>query len=340
MDTSINTVIDIQANKRVHSQGTVYKKTIGNYFVHVDGRVVTCALSTRLRKQLVYPTADPHSLSHIVVDVKGLDLIDPVAVGDEVQIVDEQDGTGLIVEILPRKSKLVRRAARPMPDKHAPEQLMVANVDQVIPVLSAANPAPKWSLLDRYLVSAESMELASIIVITKADLALEDDELRRGVSLYHEIGYRLILTSAVTGEGLDELGAVLKGKLSVFIGKSGVGKSTLLNTLQPGLGIRVNEVSQVTGKGRHTTTHLEMFPLDTGGAVIDTPGMREFGLHGLENEDLAVFFPEMRPLIGRCKFGLDCSHVSEPGCAILKAIEAGKIDPGRYESFVKLREEE
>ena len=143
----------------------------------------------------------------------------------------------------------------------------------------------------------------------------------------------------MTGEGLNELKTTLRDRLSVFVGKSGVGKTSLLNALEPGLGLRVQETSQRTGKGRHTTTHFEMFALAAGGAIIDTPGIREFGLWDVEQDDLALFFPEMRPFVGTCKFGLDCEHDQEPGCAIRRAVGAGTISPYRYQSYLKLKRE-
>ena len=158
------------------NQGVVFKKTIAHYFVHVNGEVIICGASPRLRKELIYPTADPHSLPHIVMGERKIDIVDPVAVGDEVSFVDNQDGTGLIIEIKPRKSMLTRRAAVPMPSAHGWEQIIVANVDQVVPVISAAQPKPHWNLLDRYLVSAESLEILSLICITKMDLVNENQE--------------------------------------------------------------------------------------------------------------------------------------------------------------------
>jgi ribosome biogenesis GTPase len=324
--------------------GVVYKKTIGNYYVHTDGKVIPCALSNRLRKQLIYPTADPNSLRPVVQAMREIEHVDPVAIGDEVRYIDAQDGSGLLVEILPRRNRLARKTAVPMPGAHPFEQVIVANVDQVAPVFAAANPAPKWNMLDRYLAAIESLELSALIIITKLDLVTDrngkvDPGLLEVVAEYRRIGYPVLLTSSLTGEGLGDLHNALKDRTSVFLGKSGVGKTALLNKLQPGLGLRVNEVSQATGKGRHTTTHLEMFPLDFGGAIVDTPGMREFGLWDVDEDDLALFFREMRPYVGQCKFRLDCRHDDEPGCAIRKAVMAGAISPRRYQSFMKLKVE-
>jgi len=311
---------------------------IGSYSVYSGERTIQCSLSARLRAGDYNPSRRP---------ARQAVHTDPVAVGDVVRFTDSQDGSGQIVEVLPRRNRLARRSAVPMPGAHAFEQVIVANVDQVVPVFAVANPAPHWNMLDRYLVSAESFELPSLICITKLDLACMSSEagssmardLDEAIQQYRQAGYPVILTSAVTGEGVEELKEALKGRLSVLVGKSGVGKTFLLNTLQPGLGLRVNAVNQVTGKGRHTTTSQEMVRLEVGGAVVDTPGEREFGLWDVQEEELALLFPEMRPLVGRCRFGLDCRHDEEPGCAIRKAVMSGRISPRRYQSYMRLREE-
>jgi ribosome biogenesis GTPase / thiamine phosphate phosphatase len=182
--------------------------------------------------------------------------------------------------------------------------------------------------------------LPALIVINKLDLAWKNPTFKAEAEAYRRIGYPILSVSAITGEGIEGLKAALQGKLSVFVGKSGVGKSSLLNAIQPELGLRVEAVSQgEIGKGRHTTTHLEMFELDFGGALVDTPGMREFGLWNIAAEELADLFPEMAPYIGQCKFGSSCRHDREPGCAIRTAVMAGAISPYRYQSYVRLREE-
>jgi ribosome biogenesis GTPase len=320
----------------------VYKKTIGNYTVHRNGEAVLCELSNRIRKQLIYPTADPGSLHHRVQKVVELEHMDPLAVGDEVRYILADSDKGLIVELLPRRNKLTRRSAVPKPLHHGAhpfEQIIVTNVDQVVPVLAAAQPDPKWNLLDRYLASAEEGGIGSLICITKLDLVKEtDDGIQTAMDEYSRIGYSYVLTSSFSGKGIDALRGALTGRISVLVGKSGVGKTALLNALQPGLGLRVKEVNQVTGKGRHTTTNLEMFPLDGGGAIVDTPGTREFGLWEFE-DDLALLFPEMRPLVGKCRFGVDCQHDEEPGCVIRKAVMAEQIHPRRYQSYLSLRDE-
>lgn len=300
-------------------QGVVYKKTNASFTVRCGEHVVECSLSPKLRQ----------SFSDLTV-------------GDCVRWLKTAEGTGSIIEVLPRRNKLSRQSAVPRPGAHAAEQVIVANIDQVIPVFAAANPAPRWRLLDRYLVTAEAHNLPALICITKLDLAPYQSIEAETVDIledYRRAGYPVVLVSAHTGAGLDQLKQALQGRISVFLGKSGVGKTSLLNALQPGLGLRVNALSRASGKGKHTTTHLEMFPLDSGGAVVDTPGVREFGLWDIELEDLAFFFPEMRPYLGRCRFGLDCRHDDEPGCAIRKAVTAGQISPHRYQSYMHIQED-
>jgi ribosome biogenesis GTPase / thiamine phosphate phosphatase len=297
--------------------GVVIKKATNSYDIQSGKFVLTCILSTKLKRQ-----SDS----------------DPLAVGDLVR----WNEAGQITEVLMRRNQLSRRSAVPMPGAHAHEQVIAANLDRVVPVFAAANPRPAWHLLDRYLVSAESADIPSLVVITKMDL-IEGrpaaDEIRAVADEYQACGYEVILSSAETGAGLDDLRAALSGGLSVFVGKSGVGKTSLLNAIEPGLGLRVQATNQTTGKGRHTTTHMQIFQTESGAAIVDTPGIREFGLWDVEQADLALFFPEMRPWVGKCKFGLGCRHDQEPGCEIRLAVGRGEISPYRYQSYLKLKEE-
>ena len=318
--------------------GVVFRKTLGHYTVHSDGREIDCTLSSLIRKQLIFPTADPTSLRHAVREVREIEHVDPVAIGDRVRFVDAGPGVGMIVEILQRTSKLSRPA--PVPGQRVFEQVIVSNADLIVPVFAVANPAPKWGLLDRYLVSAEAAEIPVLIVINKLDLAWKNPDFAEEMEIYRHIGYTVLLVSAETGEGIAELKTALQGKQSVLVGKSGVGKTSLLNAIQPGLGQRVKAVSQgELGKGRHTTTHLEMFNLDFGGALVDTPGIREFGLWDIPADELAYLFPEMAEYVGHCKFGMSCRHDTEPGCAVRKAVMAEAISPYRYQSYMNLRRE-
>ena len=320
--------------------GVVFRKTLGHYTVRAGGRDIDCELPSLLRKQLIYPTADPTSLRRIVQEVREIEHVDPIAIGDRVHfnLVDEGKSRGMITEILPRLSKLSRPAT--VPGQRVFEQVIVANADLVLPVFAVADPTPKWGLLDRYLVSAESSELPVLIVITKLDLAWKNKKLEQDIDVYRRAGYPIQMVSADTGKGIGELKQSLRGHTSVLVGKSGVGKTSLLNAIQPELGLRVKAVSQGDqGKGRHTTTHLEMFDLDIGGTLVDTPGIREFGLWEVEGEELAYLFPEMAGYVGQCKFGLSCRHDREPDCAIRKAVTSGEISPHRYKSYMNLRAE-
>ena len=318
--------------------GVVFRKTIGHYTVHTHGRKVDCVLSSMIHKQLIYPSADPASLRRKVQAVRKIDHTDPVAIGDRVRYQHTGCGRGLITEILPRRSKFSRPA--PVPGQRVFEQVIVSNVDQVLPVFSTANPTPKWGLLDRHLVCAEAAGIPSLIVITKLDLAGKNPGLDAALEIYRSIGYPIHLVCSLAGEGIDEHKAALQGRISVLVGKSGVGKTSLLNAIQPGLGLCVNAVgSGKMGKGRHTTSHLEMFDLDFGGMLVDTPGMREFGLWDIAAEDLASLFPEMANRVDQCRFGPSCRHDREPGCAIRKGVIAGEISPYRYHSYMCLREE-
>jgi ribosome biogenesis GTPase len=318
-----------------HERGLVVKKSQGAYVVRTAAGTVQCSLSSRLRKELVYPTAAPTSLHHRVQAVKDIAAVDPVAVGDLVTHVSAGPGAGQITSVLPRKNALSRPAAGSKPL----EQVIVANVDQVVAVFALAQPAPKWELLDRYLVAAEAAGVPSLIVATKLDLVDGRDNAGADADLreFERLGYRVVRTSSATGAGLAEFQDALQGLVSVFVGKSGVGKTSLLNAMEPGLGLRVKTVSQATEKGRHSTTHLEMFDLGVGGHVIDTPGMREFGTWALSGPDLAVGFVEMRPYLGRCKFGANCAHAHEPGCGIKTAVAAGAISQRRYNSYLRMQ---
>ncbi len=266
---------------------------------------------------------------------------DIVAVGDSVTVSVNEDGTGTIEAVDERKSVLSRTrpgahdARRMAADR---EQVLVANPDQVVLVFAVKKPRPSLRKLDRFLVVAELNELPAIINANKIDLFDSIDEAREMFQVYEDIGYQVIYTSAETGEGIDELAGALRDKISVMTGSSGVGKSSLLNAIQPGLGLRVNEVSEATEKGLHTTRHAEMFPLDEGGYVVDTPGIRGLALFDVEPAELDAYFREIGPLVEQCQFS-DCSHRHEPGCAVRAAVEAGTVSAERYDSYLRLREE-
>lgn len=272
--------LDQQYGMYTLQQGMVTRKNRGHYQVQYQTSNIRCTISSRLRKQLIYPTAAPASLRHSVREVKAIDMIDPIAIGDQVHFINNDDATGHIVALLARKNKLSRSAAigakRIITGHVQTEQVLVANVNQAVIVMPGARPQPSWRLLDRYLVAAESAGLPILICITKHDLVKKPPKLANQLDRYHDIGYDILITSVLNGEGIITLQQHLANRVSILMGKSGVGKTNSLNAIQPDLGLRVNTVREKDGRGRHTTTHLELFPLQTGGGVVDTPGMREF----------------------------------------------------------------
>ena len=257
-----------------------------------------------------------------------------LTVGDEILLEPgTQPDTWAIAQILPRRSQLARR----MPGGGHGERIVAANVDQVIVVFAAAKPEPHVRMLDRFLVIAEGNSLDARIVINKIDL-VDESETRERFRDFTAAGYPLHFTSVKKNIGLDELHEALAGRTSVLSGPSGVGKSSLLNTMYPGLNLRVGEISESVNKGRHTTVGALAHPLPDAGFVVDTPGLREVGMWGMPSEHLDRCFPEFREAIDQCRFG-DCTHRAEPECAVREGVQEGTISSERYESYVKLREE-
>lgn len=336
----MNTIISIEnTGITTHeSTGIVVRKSQGAYLVETSNNAVTCSISSRLRKVLIYPTADKSSVPHQRVQaVRDIQQVDPVALGDSVQFIDNGDGTGMITQINARKSALSRAAAGAKPL----EQVIVANADQIIAVIAAAIPNPRWQMLDRYLAGAESCGIPVTIIVTKIDLT-DADAFSADMQPYRAMGYPVLLTSATTGAGIAAVRETLGGKLSVIVGMSGVGKSSLLNAVQPDLGIRVKDINTRLGKGRHTTTHLEMFALNPdmvpgGGSVVDTPGIKTFGLWNTAPEDVPALFRDIAAYRDGCKFGASCTHNHEPGCAVKAALHRGAIDVRRYENYLYIR---
>ena len=258
--------------------------------------------------------------------------VDIVALGDRVRVLPQADGSGSIEEVEPRRNALVRLAPSARGEY---QQVLLANPDQVVFVFACANPSPHLRMLDRFLVIAEQQHIPALVVANKIDLVPEA-EARELFAPYPPLGYPVVFTSTKSGAGLEELRGHLSGKLSALAGPSGVGKSSLLNAIQPLLGLAVREVSEATSKGRHTTVVRQMFPLDGGGYVADLPGMRMLALWDIQPEELDGYFPELRDLVQDCQFN-DCTHLDEPGCAVLAALEAGQIHPARHDSYLRLR---
>ena len=293
-------------------RGLIIRTQSGFYTVQTESGTLVCQLRGRLKK--------------------GPRLGDLVAVGDWVQVSPLPDGQGSIEAVEQRQRMLVRLAPTP---HGVYQQIIIANPDQAVLVFSCARPEPHLGMLDRFLVIAEKQGIPVLIVANKTDL-LTAVQAQALFERYAVLGYPLVYASARRGEGVDVLHQRLAGKLSVFAGPSGVGKSSLLNAIQPGLGIAVREVSQVTEKGKHTTVVRQLFALQGGGYVADTPGLKALALWDIQPEELDGYFPELRELVAACQFS-DCTHLHEPGCAVLEAVEQGLVHPARYESYVRMR---
>jgi ribosome biogenesis GTPase len=259
-------------------------------------------------------------------------------VGDDVEFRLDRSGgegeaTGLITSLLPRRSIFARSSSY----GKKRYKILGANLDFAILVFAVKEPILKLRLLDRMLVAAESGGMMPVIVINKIDLADDEEEIFSALSPYREMDYEVIVSSAVTGAGIEQLRQRMTGKRSIMVGPSGSGKTTLASVMQPGLELSTGAVSTKTGKGRHTTSHFELHPLDCGGYLGDSPGVREFGMWGVSKEDLADYFRDFSDYLGGCRFST-CTHSHEPGCSIKEAAEQGKIDGGRYDSYLRILE--
>ncbi len=294
------------------TQGWVTRFQSGFYTILTDAGLVTCHLRGRLKRRTVQG--------------------DIIAIGSRVKISLQPDGKGMIEEIEPHHHALVRLDPTPRGDYR---QILLANPDQVLLVFACTQPEPNLRMLDRFLVICEKNEIPPVIVFNKTDL-VGLDVARERFGVYERLGYHVLFTSVKQSLGLEQMRAVLKGKISGLAGPSGVGKSSLLNAIQPQLGLAVREVSQYNAKGRHTTVVREMFPLEEGGFVADLPGLRSLVLWDTEPEELDGYFPELRERVADCQFN-DCTHQNEPGCAIRQAVAAGEVDAERYQSYLRLR---
>jgi len=263
---------------------------------------------------------------------KGRRTGDVVAVGDWVQVTPLGGKNGVIEQVEPRQHMFARLAPDPQGEYL---QVLIANPSQVVLVFACAEPEPHLGMLDRFLVVAEKQGVAALIVANKIDLiGLEQAQAMFGH--YEPLGYPVIYTSVAHNFGLDTLHDHLAHKISLLTGPSGVGKSSLLNAIQPGLGLQVRQISQTTSKGRHTTVVRELFALEGGGYEADTHGLKALALWDIEPEELDGYFPELRSRVADCSFS-DCTHVHEPGCAVCQAVEAGQIHPARYQSYLRMR---
>jgi ribosome biogenesis GTPase len=295
-------VLDLAQGTVIASHGSLTRVQIGD-------RTVVVAARRRLQWEGA-PPSDPR-----------------LVVGDRVGVEMRPEG-GVVVSVRQRRTSLVRQAPR----SERP-QVLAANVDQALVVLAARRPEPSPGLLDRFLLACDLARIEPVIVVNKADQGLE--EVEPWLPVYGTLGYRVLLVSARSGRGLGEVTRVLTDRTTLFCGPSGAGKSSLLNAVHPGFRLKVGSISEATGKGRHTTSRAELMPLPAGGFVVDTPGLKEFGVWGMSPRQLVSGFREVAALADSCRF-VDCQHLREPDCAVRAAVEAGAIGPSRYRSYVTL----
>ena len=299
--------------------GLVIKNTGSWYVVKTDnGEEINCKIKGNFR-------------------LKGIRTTNPIAVGDLVTILPNADGTAFITGIDTRKNYIIRRSSNLSKEAH----IIASNVDQALLIVTLAHPITSTTFVDRFLATAEAYRIPATIVINKIDLLTdaEDQEYLEAWSyLYRSIGYTVIEVSAVTGEGINKLTESLENKITLLSGNSGVGKSTIINQIIPGLNLRTAEISTTHDTGMHTTTFSEMFPLPNGGYLIDTPGVKGFGTIDFDKHEVAHFFPEIFEIAQDCRFG-NCTHTHEPGCAVLQALEKAQISQSRYNSYLSILED-
>lgn len=299
------------------ASGKVIKNSGSHYIVELsNGMLTPCKVKGNFR-------------------IKGIRTTNPVAVGDNVEIGEPgSDGVSFIIEVKPRHNYIIRKASNLSKESH----IIAANIDQALLVITLSHPTTATTFIDRFLATAEAYSIPTIIAINKIDLLVteEDKELLDAFSyLYESIGYKTILISARTGEGLSSLSSLLKNKTTLFSGNSGVGKSTLINDLVPGSEQKTAEISSAHDQGMHTTTFSELFHLPEGGCIIDTPGIRGFGTIDFEKNEVSHYFPEIFKISEDCKFA-NCTHTHEPGCAVREAVNNQIISQSRYASYLSI----
>ena len=294
---------------------TVVRATGSWYDVLHDGETVRCRIRGRLR-------------------LKGVRSTNPVVVGDEVACEADEGGDYVIADILPRRNYVIRRASNLSKESH----IIAANVDQALLMASLRSPETPTEFVDRFLVTCEAYKVPVTILLSKLDLQ-DAEAVAEFRAVYEGAGYRVLEVSVREGRGVEEVRELLAGRTTLVSGNSAVGKSTLIQAIDPSLDIRTGEISESHHKGRHTTTFSTMYPLAGGGAVIDTPGIKGFGLIDIDEAELWHYFPEMMRVAPACRF-YNCTHTHEPGCAVTEAVKAGEIAWPRYESYLKIRDED
>jgi len=299
--------------------GLVLKTTGSRYSIRDEsGNVFSCTIRGKLR-------------------LKGLKTTNPITVGDVVDFEIDDSGSGTISGIHERKNYIIRRSTNLSRESH----IIAANLDQTLLIVTVVLPETQLAFIDRYLVTAEAYSIPSILVFNKIDIYNDEinNKLNEYIAIYSKIGYKCIKVSAETGENLSDLKSILKRKVSLISGNSGVGKSTLINRIEPNLNLRTEEISSYHLTGKHTTTFSEMFELSIGGFIIDTPGIKGFGLIDISKEELYHFFPEIFSHSKDCRF-YNCTHTHEPGCAVIQAVNDGEISPSRYINYLGIYEDE
>jgi len=275
--------------------------------------------------------------------IKGIRSTNPIAVGDQVELTEIKEDNkadlfvGLIHKIVPRKNYIIRKSPNLSKESH----IIAANIDQAFLIVTIQFPVTTATFIDRFLVSAEAYRIPCHLIFNKVDIYSEDqtNQLNELIQLYEAIGYQCLKLSALKNVGFEELRNMMQNKTNVFSGHSGVGKSTIINSLQPNLKIKTGDISEAHFSGKHTTTNSEMFELDFGGYIIDTPGIKGFGVLEMEKEEISHYFPEMFQLLNECQF-YNCTHTHEPNCAVKKSVENGSIAGSRYFSYLGLLEDE
>lgn len=311
----------MKKNKNVYREnreGVVVRNTGSSYIVLTDdGDEIPCRIKGNFR-------------------IKGIRTTNPVATGDRVVVSKAADDADYITEILPRRNYIIRRASNLSKESH----ILASNIDLAVLVISLREPSTPTTFIDRFLATSEAYSVPSILVINKKDMwDEEDEELADALRvLYKGIGYKVFFTSASTGAGIEDLMNFIKGKISLFAGNSGVGKSSLINALIPGADLKTGKISDIHHTGTHTTTFSEMLPLPGGGALIDIPGVRGFGTIDFKPSEVSHYFPEIFKIASDCKFG-DCKHIGEAGCAVVPAVENHLISQSRYASYLSILDE-
>lgn len=295
--------------------GTVTKSTGSNYLVKLEsGQIVPCKLKGKIR-------LDDRKTTN------------PVTVGDKVDVEMENESEGMIAKIHPRKNYIIRKSI----NLSKQSQIIASNMDQAILIATLVEPRTSLGFIDRFLITAEAYSIPAVLIFNKCD-NLNDELLalqREIMAIYEKAGYPCYAVSSMKKDDIEKIKPLFKGKTSLITGHSGVGKSTFINALQPSLKLRTGEISSAHSKGMHTTTFAELYDLDFGASIIDTPGIKELGLVEIKKEEVGHYFPEIRKYMNDCKFN-NCIHVNEPKCAVREAFERGDISPERYESYLKI----